>query len=162
MAGRTLPARARSSAASDAAGRRRTHGLRSADGFDVQYVMPGPADQQIFRKEADRDGIGPADDMEEVGVKWERADQSSGSIARGWEMVRTMLVNAIPNPDGTREHPGFFVCENCRWWLEYVPPTPRDPDDQDVHPEGYEDHLSDMTRYRLNWEPPGMWRKAGF
>lgn len=137
-------------------------GLRTPDGFAFQRVQPGPADSEIFNKQADRDGRSPADDMEDEGVMWERADKSSGSIKRGWEMMRTLLTNAVPNPDGTREHPGFFVCMNCLWWIETVPPTPRDPDDQDIHPKNYEDHMSDMTRYRLNWEPPGMWRKAGF
>jgi hypothetical protein len=137
-------------------------GLRSDDGFAIQYVTPGPADSELFNRQADRDGKSSADDMEDEGVMWERADKSAGSIRRGWDRMRTMLVNAIPEPDGLREHAGFFVCENCYWWIETVPPTPRDPDDPDVHPKNYEDHASDMTRYRLSWEPPVMWRKPGF
>ena len=136
--------------------------LRSADGFGYQRVVPGPADSEIFNKLAEKHGRSPADDMEDEGVLFERADKSSGSIKRGWDRMRNMLVNAIPNPDGTREHPGFWICQNCFWWLETVPPTPRDPDDPDIHPKNYEDHMSDMTRYRLNWEEPVMWRKKGF
>src|SRR3546814_8598020 len=66
-------------------------------------------------------------------------------------MLRTKLSSAIPNPDGTREKPGFFVCVNCFWWLELCPPMPRDEKDMDEVPDSYEDHCADMTRYRLNW-----------
>ncbi|MHA2063677.1 MAG: terminase large subunit domain-containing protein [Candidatus Thorarchaeota archaeon] len=121
-------------------------------------VVPGPADTEIFNKATDRDGRCPADDMEDEGIVWERADKSSGSRKRGWEMLRTYLSNAIPGPDGTRERPGFFVCENCSWWIELCKPMPRDEKDLDEVPSTYEDHLADMTRYRLNWEVPGMFR----
>jgi hypothetical protein len=123
-------------------------------------VKPGPADTEIFNKQSDRDGLSPADDMEDEGILWERADKSAGSRKRGWVMLRTKLEAAIPEPDGTRDKPGFFVCANCYWWLEYCPPMPRDEKDMDEVPPTYEDHLADMTRYRLNWELPGMWRRG--
>jgi hypothetical protein len=123
-------------------------------------VISGPADTEIFNKSTDRDGRCPADDMEDEGIIWERADKSAGSRKRGWEMLRTYLSNAIPDPDGTREQRGFFVCENCSWWLELCKPMPRDDKDQDEVPSNYEDHLADMTRYRLNWEAPGMFRQG--
>ncbi len=123
-------------------------------------IKPGPADTEIFNKASDRHGRCPADDMEDEGVDWERADKSAGSRKRGWEMLRTYLENAIPNPDGYREKAGFFVCINCVWWLELCPPMPRDDADLDEVPDSYEDHAADMTRYRLNWELPGMWREG--
>ncbi len=123
-------------------------------------VQPGPADTEIFNKLSDRDGRSPADDMDDEGVSWERADKSSGSRKRGWEMLRTKLSNAVPNPDGTREEPGFFVCADNFWWLELCPPMPRDEKDMDEVPDNYEDHAADMTRYRLNWELPGMSRRS--
>lgn len=123
-------------------------------------VLAGPADTEIFNKSSDRDGRCPADDMEDEGVFWERADKSSGSRKRGWEMLRTFLGDAVPNPDGTREKPGLFICRNCEWWIELCPPMPRDDDDLDEVPDTYEDHGADMTRYRLNWTVPGMWRKG--
>jgi hypothetical protein len=132
-------------------------GLR---GVNWSRILAGPADTEIYNKAADRDGRCPADDMEDAGVTWERADKSSGSRKRGWEMLRTYLGDAIPNPDGTREKPGFFVCVNCEWWLELCPPMPRDEDDLDEVPDKYEDHAADMTRYRLNWSVPVMWRKG--
>lgn len=133
-------------------------GLRYPGGRSRVY--PGPADSEIFNKISDRHGRSPADDMEDEGIDWERADKSSGSRKRGWEMLRTKLANAVPDPDGYREEPGFFVCNNCFWWLELCPPMPRDDRDMDEVPSTYEDHMADMTRYRLNWEIPGMYRKT--
>jgi len=123
-------------------------------------VVPGPADTEIFNRSSDREGRCPADDMAEEGVHWERADKSSGSRKRGWEMMRTFLEDAKPEEDGTRERPGFFVCRGCTDWLSLVPPMPRDGDDPDDIPDNYEDHSADMTRYLLNWNLPGMWRKG--
>lgn len=123
-------------------------------------VNPGPADTEIYNKSSDRNGRSPADDMEGEGVYWERADKSPGSRKRGWEMLRTKLQNAKPNPDGSREHPGFFICENCYWWIELCPPMPRDEKDLDEVPDTYEDHAADMTRYRLTWEEPVMEQRS--
>ncbi len=134
-------------------------GLRSPRGFKSR-VFSGPADTEIFNKHTDRAGRCPADDMEDEGIEWERADKSSGSRKRGWTMLRSYLTNAIPNPDGSREHPGFFVCVTCFWWLDLCPPMPRDDKDLDEVPDTYEDHMADMTRYRLNWELPGMTRRS--
>ena len=134
-------------------------GLRSPQGFNSR-VYPGPADTEIFNKHTDRAGRCPADDMEDEGIEWERADKSSGSRKRGWTMLRSSLTNAIPNPDGSREHAGFFVCVTCFWWLDLCPPMPRDDKDLDEVPDTYEDHMADMTRYRLNWELPGMTRRS--
>jgi hypothetical protein len=123
-------------------------------------VIAGPADTEIFNKESNRDGRCPADDMADEGVPWERADKSAGSRKRGWEMLRTYLSGAIPSPDGTREKSGLFVCSNCEFWISLCPPMPRDDKDLDEVPATYEDHLADMTRYRLNWQVPGMWRRG--
>ncbi len=134
-------------------------GLRSPHGHNNR-IYPGPADTEIFNKATDRHGRSPADDMEDEGVEWERADKSSGSRKRGWTMLRSYLQNAIPNPDGTREHPGFFITDDCFWWIDLCPPMPRDEKDMDEVPDNYEDHLADMTRYRLSWSVAGMERRS--
>ena len=133
-------------------------GLRNVRGRSRVY--PGPADTEIFNKATDRQGRCPADDMEDEGVEWERADKSAGSRKRGWTMLRSYLQNAIPNPDGTREHPGFFITKSCYWWLNLCPPMPRDDKDLDEVPDTYEDHMADMTRYRITWQQPGMYRRS--
>jgi len=123
-------------------------------------VMPGPADTEIWSKDSRGTGLAPVDDMRDKGVYWERADKSSGSRKRGWQMMRSRLTQAKPSVDGTREKPGLFVCSRCKYWIEYVPPMPRDKVDLDDVPEKYEDHMGDMTRYRLSWVIPGMWRSS--
>lgn len=133
---------------------------READEGVKRRVLPGPADTEIFNKLSDRSGRSPSDDFEAEGVVWERAEKSPGSRKRGWEMLRTRLLNSVPTFEGYREEPGLFVCDRNVHWLEHVPPMPRDITDPDDVPEKYEDHLCDMTRYRLNWELPGMWRKG--
>jgi len=105
-----------------------------------RYAFPGPADNQIFDKASDRDRRGPADDMEDQGVFWERSDKSSGSRKRGYEVLRDYLRGAIPAVDGTRDYPGFFVCERCQWFRELAVSAPRGRKDPDDVPEGYADH----------------------
>jgi hypothetical protein len=123
-------------------------------------VMPGPADTEIWSKDSRGTGRAPVDDMNDVGVYWERADKTAGSRKRGWQMIRSRLTQAKPGKDGTREKPGLFICKRAKYWLNYIPPMPRDKVDPDDVPEKYEDHLADMTRYRVNWVIPGMWRKS--
>lgn len=116
------------------------------------YVHVGPADSEIYNKLSDRNGYSPADDMEAEGITWDRADKSAGSRKRGWELLRTMLRNALPNAGGYREKPGIFVTMRCRHTINLLPPTPRDANDQDEVPSKYEDHILDAIRYRLGWD----------
>ena len=122
-------------------------------------VLPGPADTEIYNALSDRDGRCPADDMEDKGVYWERADKSRGSRKRGWELMRALLKGAIPSADGLREEAGLFVCVGCAHWIELIPPMPRNKRDPDDIPDKYEDHLGDMTRYRITWTVSGMFRR---
>lgn len=124
-------------------------------------VQPGPADTEIWTKDNRGTRLSPADDMENEGLYWDRADKSQGSRKRGWERLREYLRGSVPDANGYREKPGLFVCQCCRHWLALVPPMPRDTDkDLDDVPKTYEDHLADMTRYRVSWELPGMWRRG--
>jgi hypothetical protein len=123
-------------------------------------VRIGPADTEIWSKDSRGTSRSPADDMEDEGLYWDRADKSPGSRKRGWEKLRNLIEDAIPAPDGTRESPGLFVCVRCRNWLEHIPPMPRDEKDQDEVPDGYEDHDADMTRYRITFVLKDVWRKG--
>jgi hypothetical protein len=123
-------------------------------------VMPGPADTEIFNKLSDRDNRSPSDDMEDAGVRWERADKSPGSRKRGYELIRSKLIGAKTAEDGTREEPGLFCCAGNRWWLEIVPQAPRSNDDMDEVDVKYPDHHIDATRYRISWQAPIMWRRG--
>jgi hypothetical protein len=123
-------------------------------------VNTGPADTEIWSKDSRGTGRAPVDDMEDIGVLWERADKTPGSRQRGFQMLRTLMEDAKPGPDGTRERPGIFICQGCRYWLEFVPTAPRGTKDPDDLPDKYPDHMCDMTRYFVSWEAPVGWRKS--
>jgi hypothetical protein len=131
--------------------------------YGVQHrVHPGPADTEIWTKDNRGTGMSPADDMQDVGIYWERADKAAGSRKAGWEVLRNFVEGSIPDENGFREAPGIFICSGCKYWLELVPSLPRDKDDPDEVPKGYPDHNSDETRYYLTYALPRMWRKSGF
>jgi hypothetical protein len=119
-------------------------------------VEGGPADTSIFTTE---NGSCIADDMEapvrlpngqvHAGVYWTRADKSPGSRKMGWEMVRKMLKQAIPEKNRPREKPGLFVFSTCEQFIRTVPVLPRDGRDIDDVDSKAEDHIADETRYRV-------------
>ena len=113
----------------------------------------GPADRNIWTKDARGTQKAVIDDFEEVlGMDcFEQADMTPGSRKNGYQRIREYMKGAQPGPDGTRETVGLFVCEGCTSWLELVPTAPRDPDDMDELPKKYADHEVDGTRYRLAW-----------
>jgi hypothetical protein len=98
--------------------------------------------------------------MEDVGVLWLPADKSSGSRSRGYQMIRGRMAAARPNVDGTREYPGLYVCERNTHWIELVPSAPRDPQNPDELPAGYEDHPVDCTRYRMSSNDNVPWQRG--
>lgn len=87
--------------------------------------------------------------VEVPGLQWTRPNKGPTSIKDGWEIIRRMLTDAKPRPNQPRENPGLFVFDNCYHWKRTVPTLSRDPKkpDQD-HPKG-ENHLADLTRYRV-------------
>lgn len=120
-------------------------------------VKIGPADASIFDVE---NGQSIALDMEKrvrldsgqlyPGVRWSKADKTSGSRKNGWELMRKMLQNAHPPKNGgPREHPGLFIHDPCEHWIRTVPVLPRDERDQDDVDTDTEDHIADETRYRV-------------
>jgi hypothetical protein len=123
-------------------------------------VHVGPADTEIYTKDQRGTMRSPADDMEDVGVLWLPADKSSGSRSRGYQMIRGRMAAARPNVDGTREYPGLYVCERNTHWIELVPSAPRDPQNPDELPAGYEDHPVDCTRYRMSSNDNVPWQRG--
>lgn len=106
-------------------------------------VRPGPADTQIFDRDAG--GASIAEAMNAKGVRWLPADKTPGSRKRGWQAVRRRLEAAATHP---REEPGLFVFETCRACIAQLPTAPRserDPEDVDT---ASEDHILDELRYR--------------
>jgi hypothetical protein len=119
---------------------------RQIKGFEDKmdlHVKPGPADSSIFDAE---NGVSIADDMARVGVKWTESNKSPGSRVSGLERIRQYLSNSLQHP---MENPGLFIFNTCRHFIRTVPVLPRDdkkPDDVDTDAE---DHIYDVTRYRL-------------
>ena len=123
---------------------------------DKCRVKAGPADSAIFTVE---NGVCIAHDMGSPvrldgqvykGVTWVPADKRPGSRKMGWEMMRKLIRNAQPNPEGPRELPGLFVIEReCQQFLRTVLSLPRDEKDMDDVDTDAEDHIGDETRYRV-------------
>ena len=119
---------------------------READ-WGLCRVRPGPADISIFSDF--EPGKSVAGDMKARSVKWVPADMKKGSRTLGWEQMRKLLAQAIPGRDGTRDEPGFFVCERCTQFRRTVPVLPRDEDNLDDVDTESEDHcLSPKTEVR--------------
>ena len=109
-------------------------------------IKRGPADSQIFARYEGNKSV--ASEMASYGVYFDAVDKSSGSRRQGWEAIRTLLKGAIPAA-GLRESPGLFVCERCEQFRRTVPVLSRSEKDlDDVDPKA-EDHMGDMTRYRV-------------
>lgn len=110
-------------------------------------VKPGPADTSIFDEE---NGVSIAKDMQRQGVRWEKADKGKGSRKQGWEAIRKLMKNALPNIDGTpRENPGMYVTDRCQHFIRTIPVLPRSDKDLDDVDSSAEDHIGDETRYRV-------------
>lgn len=114
-------------------------------------IKPGPADHNIFGDGSN----GPSEHraMMKKKIRFDKVKKGQGSRKLGWQIVRDRLVGALPPDDGhfemMRQDPGFFIFDECKYFIELFPPTPRsekDPDDVDGE---YEDHIADMTSYRL-------------
>lgn len=133
---------------------------REKDMGITNRVMFGPADTAIFNKDENRNDTSLADDFEREGVVFERADKSPGSRIRGWDTLRERLEGAKQVPGQGRDRPGIYICDRNKYWLELVPTMPRDINNPDDLPPKYEDHHADMTRYRLSWTPPHMFRRG--
>lgn len=108
-------------------------------------VRPGPADNAI----ADTQNPGTPtilDDMNSVGVRWERSDKSPGSRKIGLELARTRLDETKKDvPEG----PALYIMDHCRNLLNNLPVLQRDPKNiEDVDTKA-EDHDWDATRYRV-------------
>ena len=107
-------------------------------------IHPGPSDPSIW--DASR-GTSIAKQMENVGVRWEKGDNSPGSRIRGLETLRQYLFNSKQHP---MEYPGLFVFDTNSNWRATVPSVPRDEKRMDDVDTNSEDHCYDATRYRVD------------
>lgn len=106
-------------------------------------IQPGPADSSIF-DETNVDST--ATIMARSGVRWERADKSPGSRARGWQAMRRRFSAALKPK---MEEAGLFVFDTCVQFIRTVPVLSRHPVKHDDIDPNAEDHIGDETRYRI-------------
>jgi hypothetical protein len=86
------------------------------------------------------------EDMQAVGVYFNKADKSPGSRINGWEKMRGMLREAGREQ---REEPGLFIVETCDQFIRTVPVLPRDQKKIDDVDTEAEDHIGDECRYMV-------------
>lgn len=102
--------------------------------------VPGAADTNISNvTRTDVETIEKT--MQRYGVYWRPADKSAGSRAMGLQAIRERLQNALDN-----RRKGYYVQRRCRATIETLPNLEREG--EDIADE-QEDHVYDMTRYRL-------------
>ena len=108
----------------------------------ARRVKPGPADSAIFATE---NGNCIADDMEQEGVRWVKADKGPGSRINGLEKVRELLkASSQERP----ERPGMWAFSNCIHFSRTMPVLPRNEKNWEDVDSDAEDHIYDETRYR--------------
>lgn len=134
-----------------------------AMGWDGR-VRPGAADSAIYKTE---NGMSVAVDMAATirlsngrphkGVQFLPADKSSGSRAKGWELVRKYLGQARrPKTGFPREKPGYFIFSTCDQFRRTFPVLPRDKVKIDDVDSDAEDHIGDEVRYAVSAEGTGL------
>lgn len=107
-------------------------------------VKAGPADNAIFSAEPGQDSI--AEQLEDEGVRFIRADKSQGSRIRGVDLMRGRLQASLHRP---MEKPAYFIFKTCKETIRTLPNLETDkkhPEDVDTNGE---DHCWDVIRYRL-------------
>ena len=111
----------------------------------LDEVAPGPSDPMIFSEADDNSISGRMEGATDGVVVWERADNSPGSRANGWEAIRTMLVEARkPTP----ERPVLLFFDTCVQAVRTLPVLQRDVIKVNDIAKGQEDHEPDAIRYR--------------
>lgn len=101
-------------------------------------VQPGPADTSIYDT---TNGQSIAKAMANMGVRWTRADKSSGSRILGWQRIRNRLQASFKKDGLPRENPGLFVFDTCEAFIRTVPVIPRDDKNTDDCDTEAEDHI---------------------
>jgi hypothetical protein len=118
------------------------------EGWIVQTIAPGPADNQINNVNESESGS-IAKIMAKEGIDWTASDKSAGTRVAGLELIRSALENAAQN-----EGAGLYVMRNCQAFIETVPCIPRDEDKPEDVDTTANDHAYDSTRYMLLDDKP--------
>jgi hypothetical protein len=113
--------------------------------WGLTNVEAGPADSELWNVRGKTTTL--AQDMEDEGVYFIKADKSPGSRVAGWAKMRKAIKSAWCDDDSGV---GLFVFSTCRQFIAHVPVLPRDEINlEDVDTDSL-DHDADCCRYRLN------------
>jgi hypothetical protein len=122
-------------------------------------TLAGPADNQLDTElnagwnmmESMSESIRLRDGTVVPGVQWRASDKAAGARITGWNMIRTLLKNVVPDPNHPypREKPGLFFFRNLEHCLQHFPNTPRDEKKPEDVPNRGEYHIQDVVRYRV-------------
>lgn len=88
---------------------------------------------------------------------WIPCSKTKGSRAMGWNIIRELLRNAIPQTVNgikmPREKAGIFFCrKGAEFLIKTLPPAPRDEHDPtDIQTKNYPEHNLDALRYVTNY-----------
>ena len=127
-------------------------GIKDREEFWEDHVEEGPADSAIFDVV---NNTSIAEEMQAVGVRWDRANKQPGSRINGFQVMRNMLLASTRRP---MEDQGWFLVRThsrfpgygCPKLIEQLPTLTRDEKNiEDVNSD-QEDHLYDCARYRIN------------
>lgn len=108
----------------------------------LRRVMPGPADTSIF--DAAPGFASVAQLMSVHGIRYIRADKTTGSRVRGVTVVRQMLTNRAQR----RPEPWLMIFNTCVKLNAHLKNLPRDEDNPDDVSTTAVDHDWDVVRYR--------------
>lgn len=112
-------------------------------------VQAGPADVNIFDKSHGR-SIYDTLKQSPYNLRFDIADKGPNSRKMGWQVAREYMAGAVPDKQfGTREKPGLYVFDTCKYFIDLVPSLPRDLKDPDDVDTKSEDHIGDEMRYFL-------------
>lgn len=122
----------------------RDHEIKLLEHKLIPYQpWPGPADNQI-RSVVDTENDTIEATMAKVGIRWKESDKSPGSRVVGLQLMRDRCEASHRG-----ERPGYYVTNNNRVTIAILPSLPRDDVKIDDVDTDAEDHVWDMTRYRV-------------
>lgn len=109
----------------------------------LRRTKPGPADHSIF--DAQPGYLSVADMMKPIGVRWLRADKTSGSRKRGVTLAKQMMNNRTQS----RTEPWLVIFSTCTRLWAHLKNLPRDEENPDDVSTDAVDHDWDNLRYRI-------------
>lgn len=111
--------------------------------LSANQIHSGPADSSIYDTDT---GLSIASKMERKGISFTRSNKNPGTRVLGWQCMHGMLRNAAT---GNKEAPWLVVFDKCEHFIRTIPSLPVDKRNADDVDTNAEDHIGDLTRYKV-------------